>query len=64
MATYKVVTKVEGDKLVRLVEAKTKAQAIAHVIADTISAEPCSIPDAVKLGAEGVKIETAGEVAV
>lgn len=60
MATYKVTTKVEGAKP-RLVEAKTKAQAIAHVVADTIAAEVCEIADAVKLGAEGVQIETAGD---
>lgn len=62
MAVYKVVTKVEGAEI-RLVDAKTKAQAIAHVVADTIDAEVCEIADAVKLGAEGVQIETAGEVA-
>lgn len=71
MAVYKVVTKAAKNPddgvpipvviVVRLVEAKTKAQAIAHVVADTIAAEVCEIADAVKLGAEGVQIETAGE---
>lgn len=70
MATYKVVTKGRfGDREgttvpvenVRLVEAKTKAQAIAHVVSDTIDAEVCEIADAVKLGAAGVEIEKAGE---
>lgn len=60
MAVYKVSTKVEGAK-VRLVEAKTKAQAIAHVVSDTIDAEVCEIADAVDLGAAGVKVEKAGE---
>lgn len=75
MAVYKVVSQVavlstdqrlpamksDTIKVVRLVEAKTKAQAIAHVVADTIAAEVCEIADAVKLGAEGVQIETAGD---
>ena len=49
----------EGAKP-RLVDAKTKAQAIAHVVADTIAAEVCEIADAVELGAAGVKVEQAG----
>ena len=70
MATYKVTTKGrfadrEGTAVpvenTRLVEAKTKAQAIAHVVADTIEAEPCGVADAVELGAAGVKVEKAGE---
>ena len=60
MAVYRVSTKVEGAK-VRLVDAKTKAQAIAHVVADTIDAEVCEIADAVALGKAGVEIEKAGE---
>lgn len=69
MTTYKVVTKAtvpnhEGDAIptcqTRLVEAKTKAQAIAHVVADTIEAEPCGVADAVALGKAGVEIEKAG----
>ena len=69
MAVYKVVTKTtvpnhEGTAIptcaTRLVEAKTKAQAIAHVVADTIAAEVCEIADAVELGAAGVKVEQAG----
>lgn len=72
MATYKVTTKAtipnqEGTAIpavsTRLVEAKTKAQAIAHVVADTIDAEVCEISDAVALGKAGVEIEKAGEVA-
>lgn len=77
MAVYKVVSQVavlstdqrlpamksDTIKVVRLVEAKTKAQAIAHVVADTIAAEVCEIADAVTLGAAGVKLEKAGEVA-
>ena len=72
MAVYKVVTKatvpnLSGDAIpavsTRLVEAKTKAQAIAHVVADTIDAEVCEISDAVALGKAGVEIEKAGEVA-
>lgn len=73
MATYKVRTRVpvvvhledEDTKThaFRLVEAKTRAQAIAHVVADTIEAEVCTIAEAVELGAAGVKVENAGEVA-
>lgn len=72
MTTYKVTTKAtipnqEGTAIpavsTRLVEAKTKAQAIAHVVSDTIVAEVCEIADAVTLGAAGVKLEKAGEVA-
>ncbi len=66
MTTYKVTTKttvpnLQGDAIptlaVRLVEAKTKAQAIAHVVSDTIEAGVCSISEAVELGAAGVKVE-------
>ena len=69
MTTYKVTTKAtipnqEGTAIpavsTRLVEAKTKAQAIAHVVADTIDAEVCEISDAVALGKAGVEIEKAG----
>lgn len=70
MTTYRVATRVPiviqlenedtKDHAVRLVEAKTKAQAIAHVVADTITAEPCSVAEAVELGAAGVKVEQAG----
>ena len=64
MAVYKVVTLIEGAKpQPRLVDAKTKAQAIAHVVADTIDAEVCEISDAVALGKAGVEIEKAGEAA-
>ena len=60
MATYKVVIG-GASGTTRLVEAKTKAQAIAHVVRDTITAYPCEIADAVELGAAGVKVEKAGE---
>lgn len=71
MAIYKITTKAtvsdeNGAKFsgagVRLVDAKTKAQALAHVVADTIDAEVCDTADAVRLGAAGVKVEKAGEV--
>ncbi len=62
MATYKVVIG-GASGTTRLVDAKTKAQAIAHVVADTIDAEVCEISDAVALGKAGVEIEKAGEVA-
>lgn len=60
MATYKVVIG-GASGTTRLVEAKTKAQAIAHVVSDTIEADVCEIADAVELGAAGVKVEKAGE---
>lgn len=41
----------------RLVEAPNKARAIAHVAADTITAEPAEIADAMRLASEGVKLE-------
>ena len=72
MAIYKVVHGVtvrmeggqdEAHQTVRLIDAANKAQAIAHVVRDSISCEVCEVADAVKLGAEGVQIETAGEVA-
>lgn len=59
MAIYKITTLVVNGP-VRLVDAKTKAQAIAHVVADTIDAEVCEIADAVALGKAGVEIEKAG----
>lgn len=60
MAVYKVSTKVEGAPT-RLVDARTKAQAIAHVVSDTIDAEVCDVSYAVALGAIGVVVEKAGE---
>lgn len=58
MATYKVVIG-GASGTTRLVEAKTKAQAIAHVVSDTIAADVCTIPEAVELGAAGTKVEMA-----
>ena len=62
MATYKVTTSVAGaTAAIRLVEAKTKAQAIGHVVKDQVEAEVCTTADAVELGNAGYKIEKAGK---
>lgn len=64
MATYLVTqtfaAKPEPQKRERLVEAKTRAAAVAHVARDTITAEPCEIADAMRLAQAGVKVEQAG----
>lgn len=64
MTTYHIRTKTGPDSYTeRIVEAKTRAQAVAHVAADTIQASICETADAVRLGAAGVKVEKAGELA-
>lgn len=69
MAVYKVVTGIkvaEDDGMagnvraaVRLIDAGNKAQAIAHVVRDTITCEVVEVGEAVQLGAAGVKVEQA-----
>lgn len=52
----------EGDTKVthvRAVEAKNEAKALKHVLANTIKVEPLSVPDAMKLAADGIELETA-----
>lgn len=68
MPTYKITQSVPNHevkeaKIVaeRLVEAANKSAAIRHVAADTITAEPVSIADAMRLSKAGVTVEKAGE---
>lgn len=51
--------KAEPQQSERLVDAPNKARAIAHVAAATISAEPVSIDDAMRLATAGVSVEKA-----
>jgi hypothetical protein len=46
----------------RLVNAKHKAQAINHVVKDTITAEPITASDTVKQMGLGLKVEEAAAV--
>lgn len=43
----------------RLVRAKNQAQALQHVVGDTITVKQASIEDAMRLAAKGVTLETA-----
>lgn len=45
----------------RLVDADNKSAAIRHVAADTITAEPASIANAMRLSKAGVTVEKAGK---
>lgn len=46
-------------KQVRLVRAPNHARAVSHVVKKSVTAEVCSVEDALTLGAEGVKVEEA-----
>lgn len=43
----------------RIVRAKNEARAIAHIVQDSVTVKRLSIDDAMRLGAEGVKVEVA-----
>jgi hypothetical protein len=45
----------------RLVRAKNQAQALKHVLTDTITIEAASIDDAMRIGAAGGTVEIAAE---
>ena len=45
----------------RLVRAKNEAAALRHVVADTITIARASIDDAMRLAAQGAKVEQAAE---
>lgn len=49
----------EGMDETRVIEAANTAQAIAHVVKDTITCELCTVPDAMVLAKEGVTLEKA-----
>ncbi len=50
------------DQKARVVEAKTPAGARAHVAADEITVTKITTAEAMRLGNDGVKLETAGEL--
>ena len=61
---YKVVTTVrdstgEGAFHTQLIDAPTASVAIRHAVVDHVTCEVCSVADALKLGAQGVKVEVA-----
>lgn len=45
----------------RIVRAKNEAQAIRHVVADTLTVERATTDDAFRLAAQGAKLEVAEE---
>jgi hypothetical protein len=45
----------------RIVRAKNQAQALKHVLTDTITIEAASIDDAMRIGAAGGTVEIAAE---
>lgn len=67
MPDYLIKTTIPGEKTPvvreRLVRAKNEAQAIRHVVTDTLTIDRASIDDAVRLAQAGGKVEIAAEVA-
>jgi hypothetical protein len=60
MATYLLKTSIDSDtSRERLVKAKTQAQALKHVVGDTITCKVADADDCVRLGGAGVAIEEA-----
>jgi len=49
----------DGSTVTRLVDAKRESQALAHVVADTISIDRATTQECVELGKAGVEIERA-----
>jgi hypothetical protein len=57
---YLIRTTIPGDTPAtreRIVSAKTKAQAIAHVVADTLTIEVATTSDAMRIAAAGGALE-------
>lgn len=60
MAIYQVTTKISADLSdVRIVDAKTKSQAISHTIRNNIEAKALTAGEVVKLMQSGIVVETA-----
>lgn len=61
MGTYKMTVTPTQDATptVRVVEARNKAGAVAHVAKDTITAEAIDTAEAMDLAAKGMKLERA-----
>ena len=59
MPVYKITRPFQTSD--RVVEAKTPAGARAHVAADEITVTKITTAEAMRLGNDGVKLETAGE---
>jgi hypothetical protein len=56
MPDYLIITKLDSDtKRERIIRAKNEAQAIRHVIADTVTIDRATLDDAIRVG----KIEIA-----
>ena len=60
MRIYRVTAKVDGKTVERLVEAKNKGEALAHVVAATMAVERAEQGDLVRLTKAGVAVEQAG----
>lgn len=69
MPDYLITTKIPGNKLdadttrERIVRAKNQAQAIKHVLADTLTVTVAGIDDAMRLAGQGGKVEGAKDEA-
>ena len=59
MRIYKVTAEVGGKTVERLVEAKHKSEALAHVVAATMKVERADQADLVRLVKAGVAVEKA-----
>lgn len=56
MPDYLIITTLDSDtKTERIIRAKNEAQAIRHIIADTVTIDRATLDDAIRVG----KIETA-----
>lgn len=56
---YKVAQTVGDTTVIRLVDAATPAQAVRHVVRDSVRCEVCSVPDAIMLAGKGAAVEKA-----
>lgn len=60
MPDYLITHSLDSDqKRTRIVRAKNRAQAIAHVVADSIKVDTATIDDAMRLAAAGGQVEQA-----
>lgn len=60
MPDYLIITSLDSDqKRERIVRAKNEAQAIKHVVSDTLTVRRAEIDDAMRLASQGGTVETA-----
>lgn len=63
MPDYLIRTQLNQDTGERIVRAKNKAQAIAHVVADTLKVDVATTDDAMRIAGAGGKLEIAKDAA-